>query len=141
MGDKLNKILQIVLYTILGVSLILYVLFYINGESMTDTVLVWAYILLGLTIVSLLVFPIMYFIKNPKAAVRFLLVLVGFAILYGVGYMLASNSINSQIFEKQDVSSNLSQMIGAGLITAYILAGLAVLAILYSSISSAFNRK
>ena len=141
MSEKLSKILQIVLYVILGVSLVIYVFFYINGESMTDTVLVWAYILLGLTIISVLVFPIIYFIKNPKAAVQFLLILVGFAILYGVGYMLASNNIDSPIFEKQEISSNLSQMIGAGLITAYILAGLAILAILYASISSAFNRK
>ncbi|MCD4774408.1 MAG: hypothetical protein K8R41_13610 [Bacteroidales bacterium] len=141
MSEKLSKILQIVLYVILGVSLIIFVLFYINGESMTDTVLVWAYILLGITILSLLVFPIIHFIKNPKAAVQFLLILAGFAILYGVGYMLASDSIDSNIYEKQMISSNLSQMIGAGLITAYILAGLAVLAILYASVSSAFNRK
>jgi hypothetical protein len=141
MGDKLSKLLQIGLYVLLGVSSILYILFYIKGESMTDTVLVWAYILLGITVVLLLAFPIIHFIKNPKSAVKFLLILVGFAILYGVGYMLASDNIASPIFEKQDISSNLSQMIGAGIITTYILAGLAVLAILYSSISSAFNRK
>lgn len=141
MGDKLSKILQIVLFALIGISAILYVFFYVNGESMADTVLIWAYILLGLTIVSVLVFPIIYFIKNPKAAVQFLLVLAGFAILYGIGYMLASDGINSKVFEKQEISSNLSQMIGAGLITAYILAGLAVLAIFYASISSAFNRK
>ena len=141
MGDKLSKLLQIGLYVLLGVSSIFYLFFYINGESMTDTVLVWAYILLGITVVLLLAFPIIHFIKNPKSAVKFLLILVGFAILYGVGYMLASDNIASPIFEKQDISSNLSQMIGAGIITTYILAGLAVLAILYSSISSAFNRK
>lgn len=140
MADKLSKYLQIGLYVILGVSLIFYVLFYINGESMTDTVLVWAYILLGLTVLLLLVFPIMHFIKNPKSAIKFLIVLVGFAILFGIGYLLASGNINAAIFEKQGVSANTSRLVGAGMITTYILAGLAVLAILYSSISNVFKK-
>ena len=141
MSEKLNKYLQIVLYVILGVSLILYGFFYINGESMTDAVLIWAYILLGLTVVLLLVFPVLYFIKNPKAAIKFLIVLVGFAILFGIGYLLASGDINAPIFEKQGVTSNTSRLVGAGMITTYILAGIAVLAIIYSSISSVFNKK
>ena len=141
MGDKLSKYLQIGLFALLGVSAILFAIFYINGEPMTDTVLVWSYILLALTIIVLLAFPVIYFIKNPKAAVSFLLLLVAFAVLYGIGYLLASDSASSKIFEKEEISGNLSRMIGGGIITTYILAGLAVLAILYSSISSAFNRK
>lgn len=61
MTDTINKILQIGLLVVFAISAVLFVLFYINGESMTDTVLTWAYILFAFTIVLLIGFPIAFF--------------------------------------------------------------------------------
>ncbi len=135
MTDTINKILQIGLLVVFAISAVLFVLFYINGESMTDTVLSWAYILFAFTIVLLLGFPIAFFIKNPKSGLRMLFVLVGFGILYGISYALASDATNAAIYEKQDVSSGISQMIGGGLIMTYILVGIALLSLAVSSIA------
>jgi hypothetical protein len=134
MTDTINKILQIGLLVVFAISAVLFVLFYMNGESMTDTVLTWAYILFAFTIVLLLGFPIAFFIKNPKSGIRMLFVLVGFAILYGISYALASDATNAAIYEKQNVSSGISQIIGGGLIMTYILVGIAILSLVVSSI-------
>ncbi len=135
MTDTINKILQIGLLVVFAISAVLFVLFYMNGESMTDTVLTWAYILFAFTIVLLLGFPIAFFIKNPKSGLRMLFVLVGFAILYGISYAFASDATNAAIYEKQNVSSGISQIIGGGLIMTYILVGIAILSLAVSSVA------
>jgi len=139
MTDSINKILQISLYVILAVSLVLFALFYINGESMTNTVLYWAYILLAITVLLLIGFPIFFFIKNPHKGLTVLFVLVGFIILFGISYLFASDATNAVIYEKQNITPGVSRFIGAGLIMVYILTGIAVLSLIYTGIVNAFK--
>lgn len=139
MTDTLNKYLQIGLFVILAISAVLFVFFYINGESMADTVMFWAYILCGITVALLIVFPIIYFVNNPKNSIKFLAVLAGFAILYGISYALASDATNAAVFEKNGIGGGVSRMIGAGMIMTYILAGLAVVGLVYAGISKAIK--
>jgi hypothetical protein len=139
MTDTLNKFLQIGLFVVLTVSLILFALFYINGESMTDTIMYWAYILFFITVALLLAFPIIYFINNPKQGVKFLIVLVGFVALYGISYALASDSTDTLIYEKNEISANVSRMIGAGMIMTYIVGGIALVGLVFAGISKVFK--
>ncbi len=139
MTDSINKILQISLYVILAVSLVLFALFYINGESMTNTVLYWAYILLAITVLLLIGFPIFFFIKNPHKGLTVLFVLVGFIILFGISYLFASDATNAVIYEKQSITPGVSRFIGAGLIMVYILTGIAVLSLIYTGIVNIFK--
>ena len=139
MTETLNKYLQIGLFVVLAVSLVLFVVFYINGESMTDTVLTLAYILLVITVALLLTFPVISFIKNPKRGLMFLAVVAGFGILYGISWTMASGDAAADIYLKSGVGSEVSRMIGAGLIMTYILVGLTILSMVYASISRAFK--
>ena len=139
MTDTINKILQIGLLVLFIISAILFALFYINGDSMTDTVLTWAYILFAFTILLLIGFPIAFFIKNPKSGLRILFVLIGFAVLYGISYSFASDATDAAIYTKQNVSSSISRSIGAGLIMTYILVGITILALFASSVRKYFN--
>lgn len=139
MTDTLNKILQIGLYVILAISLVLFVLFYINGESMTNTVLYWAYILLAITVLLLIGFPIVFFIKNPRKGLTVLFVLIGFIILFGISYLFASDATNAVIYEKRSITPGISRFIGASLIMVYILTGIAVLSLIYTGIINAFK--
>lgn len=139
MTDTLNKFLQIGLYVLLGLTLVFFALFYINGESMTDTVMVWAFILLIITVVLLLAFPIKFFISNPKQGLRFLIALAAFAILYGISYALASGATEAEVYEKSGITSGISRMIGAGMIMTYIIGGLALIGLVYSGISKALK--
>lgn len=139
MTDTINKILQIGLWVVLGVSLVMFGFFYVNGEAMTDTVISWAEILLAITVALLIIFPIVYFIKNPKAALRFLLVVAVFGVLFLISYLFAQGDTDAAIYAKEDVTSNLSRLIGSGLIMVYILAGVALLSIVISTIINAFK--
>ncbi len=139
MTNTLNKILQIGLLVIFAISAILFVMFYIQGESMTDTVLTWAYILFGFTVVLLIGFPIAFFIKNPKSGLRILFVIVGFGILYAISYTMASDATNADIYEKASVTPAISKFIGGGLIMTYILVGITILSLVASSVVKLFK--
>lgn len=139
MTDTLNKIIQIGLFSILGISVILFALFYINGESMTDVVMYWAYILLIITAILLLAFPIKHFIEYPKEGIRTLIAFGGFLILYGISYALASGSTDAAIYEINNISGGVSRMIGAGMIMTYIIGGLALLGLIYFGVMKVFK--
>ncbi|MDZ7742239.1 MAG: hypothetical protein U5Q03_10915 [Bacteroidota bacterium] len=139
MTNTINRILQIGLWVLLAVSVVLFIIFYVNGESMSDSVLTWAQILLLITIGLLIIFPVIHFIKNPKSALKFLLVVVIFGVLFLVSYLFSQGNTNADIYQVENVTSNLSRLIGAGLIMVYILAGLALLSIVVSAIVNAFK--
>lgn len=117
MSDTLvNRILQIGLWLLLAASLILFIIFYINGEAKTDLVIWWGQILLIITAALLIIFPIIQFIRDPKAALRFLIVLVIFAALFFVAWLLAQGSTSGDIYEAEGITANLSRLIGSGII-------------------------
>lgn len=139
MKDKTAAILRIFLAVLLAISAVLFVIFYSTGEDFATTVMSWAYILLGITVVITILFPIVHFIMNPKSGKVVLIALVGFAILYFVSYSLASGNIAGDVYEKFDISEAISRFIGAILYMTYILGGLAILSIVFAGISSLFK--
>lgn len=139
MKDRTATILRIILAVLLVISAVLFVIFYTRGEEFTNTVLTWAYILLAITAALTLIFPIVYFIGNPKKGKTVLIGLVGFAILYFISYQISSGSVEGDVYEKFDVNQMTSRFIGAILYMTYILGGLAILSIVYAGVSSLFK--
>jgi len=152
MSRNLAKIVTYVLYALMVVSVVLAVLFYFGkvvpgteGTNMhepviTKTILLWAGILAGVTALLSLVFPIINIVTNPKAIKSTLITLVGVAILIFVAWMLASDAVlDLPQYEGKDNVPKILKLAGTGLYTTYILAGLAVLAILYSEIAKYFK--
>lgn len=152
MSDKIRKIISIILYVLMGISLVLVIMFYFGkvvpgteGTNMeepviTGKILIWAAILVLLTAGLAVVFPIMHLISNPKSAKQFLFVLLGVAILIFIAYSLASNEVLEipGYIGKDNVPGTL-KFVGTGLFLTYILSGLAVLSILFSEISNYFK--
>jgi len=58
----------------------------------TDIALVWAYILVLITAIAAIVFPLIAVISHPKALIRLLLVLAGFAVLVIVSFVLSKDT-------------------------------------------------
>jgi inner membrane protein involved in colicin E2 resistance len=110
-----------------------------TNTGMADLVIYWAYILLIITLVLLLAFPIKFFIANPKQGIRFLIALGGFAVLYGISWALASGATDAAVYETNGITSGVSRMIGAGMIMTYIIGGLALIGLIYSGISKALK--
>lgn len=107
----------------------------------TDIALVWAYILVIITVIIALVFSIGFMFSNTKTLIRGLLILVGAAILVGVAYTLASDEALRIIgYEGTDNKDpQVLKLVGMGLISMYFVLGLILLTILYSEIAKYFK--
>lgn len=134
-----NRILQIVLVLLLLASLVMFIFFYLNGERMAETVLSWGQILLAITVALVIIFPIISFIRNPKSLLKFLGVIVLFAILCFISWLFSSGATEGDLYVEESITTSISRLIGTGMIMVYILAGIAVLSIIVTSIINAFK--
>ncbi|MDF1574962.1 MAG: hypothetical protein P1P86_07190 [Bacteroidales bacterium] len=107
----------------------------------TDIALVWAYILIILTALAAIVFPLVAVISNPKALIRLLAILAGAAVLIVISYVLAKGTPIEIIgYTGTDNSDpGTLKMIDTVLFVTYMLFGLALGSILYAIISRAFK--
>ena len=151
MSDRSSKIISIVLYILLGVSAVLGVLFYAGPETSssvqsvssqpvyTQQFLIWAYILTGVAAVSSLVFPLIQAIIHPQNAKKGIIPIISILVIIGLAYYLASDQ--AMQITGTDLGSNPEAMKYAGtmIISVYLLAGVAILSILYSEIVNIFK--
>ena len=107
----------------------------------TDIALMWAYILILITLIAAIAFPLVAVISNPKALIRLLIVLAGFAVLVVVSYLLASDTAMEIIgYEGTgNTDPGTLKMVDTVLFVTYMLFGLALGSILYAIISKAFK--
>lgn len=107
----------------------------------TDIALIWAYILLLITAIAAIGFPLISVISNPKALVRLLIVLGGAAGLVVIAFLLADDTpieiIGYDKIDNRDPGT--LKMIDTVLYVTYMLFGLALGSILYAIISRAFK--
>jgi hypothetical protein len=101
----------------------------------------WAYIMLGLALVSvLLVGLVITAFNSPKSLIKILLVAVGVAIVVGVAYLLAPGqqpiAYNGPAVTPKDLA--LTETV---INLAYILGGAAVLSIIVAEVAGAFRGK
>jgi len=107
----------------------------------TDIALVWAYILVFITLIAAIVFPLIAVISHPKALIRLVAVLVGAAILVVISYALSKDTAIEIIGYTGTGNSDPGtlKMIDTVLFITYMLFGLALGSILYAIISRAFK--
>ncbi len=107
----------------------------------TDIALMWAYVLILITLIAAITFPLIAVISNPKALIRLLIVLAGFAVMVVVSYLLASDTAMEIIGYDGTGNSDPGtlKMVDTVLFLTYMLFGLAFGSILYAIISKAFK--
>ena len=107
----------------------------------TDIALIWAYVLVIITLIASLVFPLIAVIKNPKALVRLLLILAGTAVLVVIAYLLSKDTPIEIIGYTGTANRDPGtlKMIDTVLFITYMLFGLAIASILYAVVSRAFK--
>ncbi len=106
-----------------------------------DIALVWAYILVLLTAIAAIVFPLISILANPKGLIRLALVLVGAAVLVLISYFMASGTPIDIIGYSGTGNSDPGtlKMVDTILYVTYILFGMALASILYAIVSKAFK--
>jgi hypothetical protein len=102
-----------------------------------------AYIVLGLTALLSIGFPIVYALQNPKQAMIGLVVILVFASLFGISWLIASDAVEGKMIEKaveeELITPGGIRRVGMGLISTYILIAGAVVVTIYSGVSKIFK--
>ncbi len=107
----------------------------------TDIALVWAYVLIMITLLSSIVFPLINAFSNTRRLIRLVAVLAGSAVLLVVAYLLSSGTPIEIIgYTGTDNSDpGTLKMIDTGLFVTYMMFGVALASIIYAIISRAFK--
>lgn len=102
---------------------------------MIDIFLYLTYFLVLASLLLAVGFALWFLVKNFRKAKSTIFGAIGLVIIFIVAYLLSS----SEIYEKYDISSSVSQFIGGSLIMLYIMFFGTFAAAIYAEISKFFK--
>lgn len=151
--EKVGKIVTILLWVLLIVSAVLIVSMMANiSENEADPTmgswinsnLVWSYVLLAIGAGIAVLAGLFHMATDIKAAKKGLISLVFLAAVAVVSYLLASDAIPQfagvqRFINDGTLTPQVAKMVDAGLYATYILVALAILSILFSSVTRLFK--
>lgn len=150
---KLGRIVTIFLWVLVIISAILIVSLMANiSENKADPVmggwinsnLLWAYILLFFGVGVIILAGLFHMITDINAAKKGLISVVFLGAVALVAYLLASDEIPQFVgvqkyIDNGTLTPQVAKLVDTGLYATYILLGLAILSIVFSSISRLFK--
>jgi hypothetical protein len=132
MSEGLSKTLKIVLYLLLGISVVLGVLFYTDSID-SELLIYWCYALFVIGAAAAIIFPIIHMAKNPSGAKSALFGLLALVVVFVIAYVLAGDEMLPK-YEGFIDGPEESKLVSTGLIAFYILAAGAIIATITSGI-------
>ncbi len=146
MDKKLILIFKIISWIIMALAIVLQIMVLVKGKDgitvdspVLNNFINLSFIATGIGAIAAILFPIFQIFSNPKSAVKILLILAGLVIVGFISYSLAGNTFNDLKLVKLETTVEVSKLVGAALYFTYIIGGLAVLSIIYASISNALK--
>jgi hypothetical protein len=151
--NKIGKYGTIILWAILVITAILAISFIANisdneadpdMNSWLSTNLIWAYILLILSIVILVGFAIYQMIVDFAGAKKGLMSLGLMVAVVLISYLLASDEMPNflgvqKFIEDGTLTTSTMKWIDTGLIATYLVLGTSIVSIIYASVSRFFK--
>jgi hypothetical protein len=153
MSERITKLSSILLWVLMGLTVLFAILFYVGGAvpgtegtryeepRVTNSFIVFAYILLAVTLLMLAFFALRNYVMNPKGLKGMLIALGILAVLIGLAALLADNTVLDLPHYKG--SDNVPRTLfwtDIGLYVAYFLLAGAFLTIIYSVVSQYFKK-
>lgn len=158
---KIHKTSRMVLYAIMGITILVLAVFLFGGEvpveqrlvptisepKFTDVLLYWVYVLLAISILVMLVFAVSDFISSwkvrPKSAFRSFLVVLAFAAMLIITFILGDGTpLNIVGYTGPDNVPVTLKFTDMWLYSIYIMLVVAVLAMIFSPLlKRKFNNK
>lgn len=152
MSNFSSRFIQILLWVLMAVTVVMVVIFYagavVEGTEgtnyeepvITETFIYWSYILFGITAGLTLAFSLIGLFLNPKGSKKSLVaVAIGAVVILIAWYMADDTILNLPHYTGKDNVPSTLKWVDTGLFTTYLLAILAVFAIIYSEVSKAFK--
>ena len=135
------KLVKYLSYLLLAVSAVLVIAFYAMGtpESMVSTILGWAYVLLGLALVSMLILPL--FFRDGKKTNKSTLVAYGiFAVVVLVAVLFSSDAPLEGVTTSVEPSAMDLKFTDGGVMAAGLLIAVSFVAIIVGSLKNMFSK-
>ncbi len=107
-------------------------------SGLINIALVITYVLIGIAVVSVVVLPLIKAIDNPKTLVGTAVGLGVILVIFGISYAISGDEVLPR-YVNQGVGAGISKFVGGLLTTMYLLFGAAIVGILYTEVSKAFN--
>lgn len=105
------------------------------ADFMTNYGIIICYILLAVAVLTAVVFPIIQLIQNPKGAKGALVGIGALVVVVGISYALSSGDAAAHL----DITPEAAKQVDTGLFAFYILAGIAILSLVYSEVAKLFK--
>ena len=153
MSQKINKLTSVLLWVFMGITVIFAIIFFVGGvvpgtegtryeePRVTDSFIIYAYILLGITIFTTIFFSFRNFVLNPKGLKNSLIALAIGVVLIGIAALLADNTVlDLPHYKGKDNVPRTLFLTDVGLYAGYFLLLLAFVAIIFSEISKYFKK-
>ena len=135
------KLVKYLYYLLLAVSAVLIVLFYAQGtpESMVSTILGWAYVLIAVAVVSMLVLPL--FFKSGKKVQKSTLIAYGiFAVVVLVAVLFSSDAALEGVTTSVEPSASDLRFTDGGVMAAGLLIAVAFVSIIIGSLKNMLSK-
>lgn len=135
------KLVKYLSYLLLAVSAVLIVLFYAQGtpESMVSTILGWAYILLGVALVSMLVLPL-FFRSGKKTQKSTIIAVAIFAVVVILAVVTSSSAPLEGVATSVEPSASDLKFTDGAVMAAGLLIAVAFVAIIVGSLKNMFSK-
>ncbi|MBK3517618.1 hypothetical protein [Carboxylicivirga marina] len=146
---KLSKILNIVLYLLLAVTLVFAGMFFFGGDVpgetyktpvFTESFLDWAKLLIYIAAGVSLLFEVFHLVVNPKNAMRSIISMGILGVIVLVAYAMSDDTPLQLIgYNGPDNVPSMLNLAGTMLYGTYLLFGIVISAILYAELSRLFK--
>ena len=149
------KRIPILLYILLGITLVIAFLFYFGGEIdptderpepiYTDALLYWIYTILALCIIVTTIFTIRKFLirlkNSPRKAIRFILMPIILAVVMTIAWSLGDGTpLQIVRYEGKENIYFWLKVTDMFLYTIYFLLGMGILSVIYYNIKKALQK-
>lgn len=142
MDKTILTIFKIISLIFIALAVILQIVILVKGEdglvgsSILDNYILLGYAAIGITAFFAFLFPVIFMIQNPKNSLKILGSIVVLVIIGFICYSVAENTLGIEQLEQLKTTAEISKMVGALLYFTYIVGGITVLSVIFSSVSS-----
>lgn len=105
-------------------------------SALLDIILYLGYFLVFFALAAAIILPLIKSLDNPKGLLKVAAGVVLLIVIFGISYALSSGEMAARY---PDLTPNGSKMIGAALLTMYILLFLAIIGIAVTEVSKFFR--
>lgn len=108
-------------------------------EELYDILLYIGYFLVAVAVIAAVVLPLIKSFADPRSLITIGAGIIAIGVIFLIGYALSGNEVLPSYADYEYIDGSVSKLIGGGLITMYILIGIAIVGIAVTELSKLFR--